>query len=1005
MKRYASLIVRIVLLAVLSGAFLPQTAGQAASPSAAPSDSWPQVQGDAQHSGYASQSVGAPYTKLWQRDTPPVSSRVQPIVAANLVFLPSNDGSLYALNTSNGQTAWHYATGGALVNSAGYAGGKVFFGSTDRYVYAVNANNGTLAWRYLTGGTVKGAPALADGKVFIGSSDGYLYALNQSDGSLAWRFNVGAPVYDTPAYDNGKVFFGGMNSVGYALNASNGNQVWRISIPGQGFRDRWTVAGNGYVFFTPMLFGNHHTILNNGTTLMRNTRGQSWSAQRSAIVSYLNDNPYAQPLFVVNQNSGQEAFTPPVLYASGGSMSPHSQVVLLPNGNANVVYRRTFGSEPVDYGSTTRDALHVGELVLSSGDILAEDRCSYGAGGWNNCGSYKAAFTSDESATMVRSGSVLYLDVARGTYGLNTANETVLKTVACYSSGMGFPFYLPDCLVTYDDYDPDSSRGWRLMYDNILSESSSDGNDLKRPTAIAGNTLYILHYNTLAAVRGTLQGASSANRSLQEAAIPAVDAAAGAENGITTLDASASEVRAALEAHVAEMVGLGHMAPTLYFLGLGGGDNLGWPAYFYTTPNETLYSLSVAYPYLSSSLQQKVKTYLQDEIKAYPPHSVGVYLPSAGPVGSMVGARREYFTPNLALDFNFWPGPSVHVSVLDSVWVYSNNTGDWSYATNNYSALKSIYTAFKGSNSIQSYPELAGVLGFAHIAQHLGHSSDYQDANQFAQAALNSAANFAQFAQTAANDYPANKHGYDASVFMFHRQPIAVHFNAEIGQFLHDRAAASVAAYSAQVEKDIPLWWLTGTAFSHGENAYTSPEIAWTNFMLHAYVLDTPFAELVTYLDAPDRKGDLLYIQKLAAALDFSGPDLGASSMQASSNTPANGETVTYVITIRNTGAPLTADVSLANTLPSGLTYVPGSMEASLGTIDDDEAPKLEWRGSMGETPTVTISYQVTVNVPEGETRAIHNTATIQASGLPTVSIQTTIIANGKATFLPFVRR
>src|SRR5512145_914502 len=129
MKRYASLIASMVVFTVaLSGVILPQTAGQAASPLdvTAPNDSWPQVQGDARHSGYVEQTVGAPYSELWRRDTPPVSSRVQPVIAENLIFLPSNDGALYAMRTSNGQTAWKYTSGGPLVNSAGYAGGRVF---------------------------------------------------------------------------------------------------------------------------------------------------------------------------------------------------------------------------------------------------------------------------------------------------------------------------------------------------------------------------------------------------------------------------------------------------------------------------------------------------------------------------------------------------------------------------------------------------------------------------------------------------------------------------------------------------------------------------------------------------------------------------------------------------------------------------------------------------------------------------------------------------------------
>ncbi len=474
-------------------------------------NSWPQVQKDASRSGYVSQTVGPPYQELWRKDTPPISSRVQPIIAEGLILLPSNDQSVYAFHTSNGQAAWSYPADGALVNSVAYDNGKVFFGSTDHFIYALNAGNGSLAWKYETGNTVKTAPVVADGKVFIGSSDGYMYALDQETGALAWRYFISAPIYDIAAYDNGKIFFFFFHSEEYALNTIFGDLQWSLPLPGQGKRDRWSFAGNGHVFFAPMLYGSHHQPLNAGTSLFHQDANpsiynQPWSVQRQAILNHLAERPYYQPLFVVDQETGTIPFTPPILYASGGSMSPHSQPVLLPNGNANVIYRRSFG-EPAHWGQTTNDALFTGELILSgshTGDIDPVDRCQLGSGGWADCGDYQGAYTSDESATMVRSGDVLYLDIARGTYGLDTVEEERLPSVACYNKGTGPPFYVGDCLVTYDDYNY-PGNGWRLDYDNILSEVSSDGNDLKRPTPIVGNVLYIFHYNTLVAVEGTIK--------------------------------------------------------------------------------------------------------------------------------------------------------------------------------------------------------------------------------------------------------------------------------------------------------------------------------------------------------------------------------------------------------------------------------------------------------------------------------------------------------------------
>jgi len=471
--------------------------------------SWPMVQGDVRHSGFVPQTVVPPYTKLWEIRRFPVSDRVQPIIAENKVFLGSNNGRFYAVNTSNGSDAWSFDASSPIVSSAAYEGGKVFFGATDGWVYSLNAANGTLLWKYQTGGSIKGAPVVAEGKVFIGSSDGYLYALNESNGTLAWRYNTKAPIWDTPAFDNSKVFFCAMDSKGYAINSVNGSLAWSIQLNGQGCRDRWTVAGNGHVFFTPVLDISHHDPLSAGTQMFWSTANpviynQPWSTQRQAILNLLASRPDFQPLTVVNQQTGQKPFTPPVMYVSGGSQSSHSQVALLPNGNAVVIYRRTFG-EAAQWGPTTNDAIVTGELDLTTGDIIPIDFCQPGGGGWANCGNYKGPYTSDESSALTVSGNVVYLDIARGLVGLDRTNQRLLSTLACFNPTSGGPF-CDGAVVQYTDYqNVAAGGGWRVNYNDLYQETSSDGNNTKRPTPIVGDTFYVLHLSTLTAVKGSLR--------------------------------------------------------------------------------------------------------------------------------------------------------------------------------------------------------------------------------------------------------------------------------------------------------------------------------------------------------------------------------------------------------------------------------------------------------------------------------------------------------------------
>ena len=58
--------------------------------------------------------------------------------------------------------------------------GVVYIGSQDHTLYAVSAQAGTTVWRFTTKGSIVSTPAVVNGVVYIGSNDHSLYALNQT---------------------------------------------------------------------------------------------------------------------------------------------------------------------------------------------------------------------------------------------------------------------------------------------------------------------------------------------------------------------------------------------------------------------------------------------------------------------------------------------------------------------------------------------------------------------------------------------------------------------------------------------------------------------------------------------------------------------------------------------------------------------------------------------------------------------------------------------------------
>jgi len=57
------------------------------------------------------------------------------------------------------------------------AGDTVYIGSNDGNIYAVDTGTGSERWHIATGDKVTGSPVLADGTLYVGSCDGKLYAI------------------------------------------------------------------------------------------------------------------------------------------------------------------------------------------------------------------------------------------------------------------------------------------------------------------------------------------------------------------------------------------------------------------------------------------------------------------------------------------------------------------------------------------------------------------------------------------------------------------------------------------------------------------------------------------------------------------------------------------------------------------------------------------------------------------------------------------------------------
>ncbi len=109
----------------------------------------------------------------------------------NSRFQPAEAAGLKRESVKKLRLKWAFGFPGAAATfgqPTSYAG-KLFVGSEDGNVYALDSATGCLWWRFQASATVKTAISVGDhgSTAFFGDTNGYVYALKVSDGSVVWK--------------------------------------------------------------------------------------------------------------------------------------------------------------------------------------------------------------------------------------------------------------------------------------------------------------------------------------------------------------------------------------------------------------------------------------------------------------------------------------------------------------------------------------------------------------------------------------------------------------------------------------------------------------------------------------------------------------------------------------------------------------------------------------------------------------------------------------------------
>jgi alcohol dehydrogenase (cytochrome c) len=158
------------------------------------------------------------------------SAEGQPIVYDGVIYVPTGEDDVFAVDVAGGKIRWKYESG-------------------------ISQKIDTICCGWLSRGV-----ALGDGKVFIGQLDGMLVALDQETGKRLWKTKVGDwrngyTITAAPLYYDGKVITGvsggefSIRGSVQAYDAETGKLVWRwhtIPGPGEEGHDSWPATGRAW---------------------------------------------------------------------------------------------------------------------------------------------------------------------------------------------------------------------------------------------------------------------------------------------------------------------------------------------------------------------------------------------------------------------------------------------------------------------------------------------------------------------------------------------------------------------------------------------------------------------------------------------------------------------------------------------------------------------------------------------------------------------------------------
>ncbi|MEM9773893.1 MAG: PQQ-binding-like beta-propeller repeat protein [Chloroflexota bacterium] len=884
----------------------PQPSGApTAVPSAGNLDGWPMAGANVERTSAVADGVNprqqTDFGIRWYRPLEAyIGQHVQLIAAREKIYAATARG-LYALNAETGAIEWRFDTEMPLGHSPTVDGNRIFVGGFDKRVYGLNADTGALLWTFSEAqGGFSTNPVVVNNQVLMGSRDGRFYSLNGDTGQLNWQYPPAdqdplGPILYSAAYKDGRVYFASNDNHGYALDVNNGALVWKSGqMPGDGYQAFWPVIYNNYVIFSSapayVEGGNPGTksIENGGygqdfvKTIQRDDVYPNGASRVNGadVAEYLENKPWRRGVIVLNTSNGQEH-----TFDSDNDGRPEYAPFMFVGTKSGNRYPPLVINDGL-YAQNMSQAL--------SGWSISRATLSKWEPGSPGLGYVGISHAIDEPFADSAAGEMLYTNLccdrvagytnlSDGSRGEFWNYNRTLETTAV--DGGGYSSVAPG----YDVMWWESS-----MYSGLPRLTGAYGgpngiyhnHSIQNPLIPYKNNLYVHRSNAIIMLGPNSPDIDQRNagesvaayenrvrNSYPDFALPLLSISESASQASVL---SEQDVQNLLDAEIEKMIEAGPLRPG-YYNGTRAYDE--WVS-IYENPGETLYTLVLAYPEVSPSLQPQLKAYIDDHYNRY--FATDMYTRT----GYQGLAAREWMPipPEVQAGMDS-KGPSFGTSGAGWSYPQFNLYAMWKYAELFYAndatkrleiyqdALSKLDTSPASGSTLEERIWLdngyiAGYTGFLELQSLAGQTSTDASVNSEVSNQLNTL--LQRRASTFSKDQPfiTVDNGGEYYKRSFNVARNFIYLTPELGEYLRANAFSKVSEALEEYDSVAPYWVSTRYEATIQEMSSDNLQTHSSMFKAKAFVMNESKAELRKYIDSPAfAVGDLIYIQNLAISL------------------------------------------------------------------------------------------------------------------------------------------